>query len=132
VNTLQEGKEGKEVINNIIGKKFVYEDFNELPNNYIQSAIQQLHLHKQKKVSEKEVISNWEAFKLQYLTGTTFYNNQNSVYQHFVNWIKNQNFNNGTNSKSTTKNRTTADERFEFYTNYASQFSDGSNEVKED
>jgi hypothetical protein len=78
----------------------------------------------------------WDIFKLQNLTGTKFYNNEHSVYQHFVNWIKNQNFNNGTNSKSinkpTSKNRTPADERFEFYTNYASQFSDGSDESKKD
>lgn len=128
VNTLQEGKEGKEVINNIIGKKFVYEDFNELPNNYIQSAIQQLHFQKQKKVSENEVISNWEAFKLQYLTGTTFYNNQHSVYQHFVNWIKNQNFTNGTNqsiNKSSNKSiSSVASANFEELKHWADQFSD--------
>ena len=43
-------------------------------------------------------------------------------------------FNNGTN-KSNSKNtsgKSAADERFEFYTNYASQFGDGSNESKED
>jgi len=136
VNTLKEGKEGKEVFNNIIGKKFVFEDFNGLPNHLNKSIIEQTKITKQIDVTSDQVNSMWDVFKLQNLTGTKFYHNEHSVYQHFVNWIKNQNFNNGTNSKSisksTTKNRTTADERFEFYTNYASQFSDGSNEIKKD
>lgn len=132
VNTLKEGKEGKEVFNNIIGKKFVFEDFNDLPNYLNKSIIEQTKITKQIDVTSDQVNSMWEVFKLQNLTGTKFYNNEHSVYQHFVNWIKNQNFNNGTNSKSTTKNRTTADERFEFYTNYASQFGNGSDEIKKD
>ena len=76
----------------------------------------------------------WEGFKLQYLNGSESYKNEEEVYKHFINWIKKQDFNNGTN-KSNSKNtsgKSPADERFEFYTNYASQFGDGSNESKED
>lgn len=118
--------------NKIVLKKFTFSDFNGLPSAYMESVKLQLKNQKQLKLSEEVIISNWEAFKLQYLNGIESYKNEEEVYKHFINWIKKQNFNNGTNSKPTTKNRTTADERFEFYTNYASKFSDGSNEVKED
>ena len=122
--------------NKIVLKKFTFSDFNGLPSAYMQSVKLQLNNLKQLKLSEDVIISYWEAFKLQYLNGSESYKNEEEVYKHFINWIKKQDFNNGTNSKSisksTTKNRTSADERFEFYTNYASQFGDGSDEVKED
>lgn len=127
--TSKEGLEGEESKES---NKYLYENFDELPSNYIQSVIEQFKIQKQQTISSDEILKMWDVFKLQNLTGTNFYNNEYAVYKHFVNWIKNQNFNNGTNSKSTTKNRTTADERFEFYTNYASQFSDGSDEIKKD
>lgn len=129
LNILKEGLEGKESKES---KKYLYQNFDDLPSNYIQSVIEQFRIQKQQTISSDEILKMWDVFKLQNLTGTNFYNNEYAVYKHFVNWIKNQNFNNGTNSKSTTKNRTTADERFEFYTNYASQFSDGSDEIKKD
>ena len=80
----------------------------------------------------------WEAFKLNYLNGIESYKNEDEVYKHFINWIKKQNFNNeqqsNTNSKpsgKTSKGSTRA-ETFEFYRNYASQFSDGSDEKQTD
>lgn len=130
VNTLQEGKEGKEVFNNIIGKKFVFEDFNGLPNHLNKSVIEQTKITKQIDVTFDQVNSMWDVFKLQNLTGTKFYNNEHSVYQHFVNWIKNQNFNNGTNKsnyKSDNKSiSSVSSANFEQLKHWADQFSDDS------
>ena len=124
--------------NKIVLKKFKFSDLNGLPVQYIQSTIEQLKIQKQLQLDEKTISSMWEAFKLQYLNGKESYKNEDEVYKHFINWIKKQNFNNeqqsNTNSKPNSKagKKLTSDERFEFYTNYASQFSDGSNEKQID
>ena len=122
----------------IVLKKFNFSDLNGLPIQYIQSTREQLKIQKQLQLDEKTISSMWEAFKLQYLNGKESYKNEDEVYKHFINWIKKQNFNNeqqsNTNSKPNSKagKKLTSDERFEFYTNYASQFSDGSNEKQID
>ena len=122
----------------IVLKKFNFSDLNGLPIQYIQSTREQLKIQKQLQLDEKTISSMWEAFKLQYLNGKESYKNEDEVYKHFINWIKKQNFNNeqqsNTNSKPNSKagKKLTSDERFEFYTNYASQFSDGSNEKQTD
>ena len=45
----------------------------------------------------------WEIFKIQNLTGDNWYNNENEVYKHFTNWLKNQKFE--TNGKSIAEKR---------------------------
>ena len=126
-----ECKEGEEGIEYLSKKNnhFVFSDFNKLPNNYIQSVIEQFKIQKQTIITSDQVNSMWDVFKLQNLTGTKFYNNEHSVYQHFVNWIKNQNFNNGTNksnSKSISSISSVASANFEALRNWADQFSDDS------
>ena len=122
----------------IVLKKFNFSDLNGLPIQYIQSTKEQLKIQKQLQLDEKTISSMWEAFKLNYLNGIETYKNEDEVYKHFINWIKKQNFNNeqqsNTNSKPNSKagKKLTSDERFEFYRNYASQFSDGSNEKQTD
>ena len=124
--------------NKIVLKKFKFSDLNGLPVQYIQSTREQLKIQKQLDLDEKTISSMWEAFKKQYLNGKESYKNEDEVYKHFINWIKKQNFNyeqqSNTNSKpsgKTSKGSTRA-ETFEFYRNYASQFSDGSNEKQTD
>jgi len=134
LNTLKEGlecKESKEGIEYLSKKNnhFVFSDFNGLPDNYNKSVIEQFKIQKQTTISSEQVKSMWDVFKLQNLTGTKFYNNEHSVYQHFVNWIKNQNFNNGTNksnSKSISSISSVATANFEALRNWSDQFSDDS------
>jgi hypothetical protein len=123
----EEYKEGQEEQEYLSKKNnhFVFSDFNGLPDNYNRSVIEQFKIQKQTTISSEQVKSMWDVFKLQNLTGTKFYNNEHSVYQHFVNWIKNQNFNNGTNKQSPAIS-SVASANFAELTNWADQFSDDS------
>ena len=71
-------------------------DFNGLPENYYGQAIEIVKITKQSDIDIYIVKRMWEVFKVQHLTGTDYYPNEGKVYSHFINWIKNQNFNNGT------------------------------------
>jgi hypothetical protein len=112
--------------NKILLKKFTFSDFNGLPSAYIESVKLQLNNLKQLKLTEDVIISNWEAFKLQHLNGTKEYKTQDEVYNHFINWIKKQNFNNGTNQSNSKSNAisSVAGKNFEELRNWADQFSD--------
>lgn len=117
--------------NKIVLKKFSFSDFNGLPEQYINSTKEQLKIQKQLTLTEEIIISMWESFKLQYLNGTEEYKDKESVYRHFINWIKKQNFNeqqSNQHSKSNSKTgkKLTSDERFEIYRTWADQFSDES------
>lgn len=118
--TSKEGLEGEESKES---NKYIYENFVELPSNYIQSVIEQFRIQKQQPISPDEILSMWDVFKLQNLTGTNFYNNEYAVYKHFVNWIKNQNFNNGTN-KQPPAISSVATANFEALRGWSDQFSD--------
>jgi len=105
----------KDINNKIIikSKKFISSDFNGLPEHYTNSIIEQFVIQKQKTISQKQVNDLWEIFKVQNLTGEEFYTSENKVYQHFVNWIKKQNFENG---------KLNAEQKFDFYKNYSDRF----------
>lgn len=118
----KEGLEGEECKES---NKYIYENFIELPSNYIQSVIEQFKIQKQQTILPDEILSMWDVFKLQNLTGTNFYNNDYAVYKHFVNWIKNQNFKNGTN-KQPAAISSIATANFEALRNWSDQFSDDS------
>lgn len=107
----------KDKVKDIIikSKKFISLDFSELPEHYTNSIIEQFKIQKQKTIISKQVNDLWEVFKIQNLTGEEFYTSENKVYLHFVNWIKKQNFENGTN-------KPTAEEKFNFYKNYSDRF----------
>lgn len=77
-----------------------YEQFNGLPEIKIGAAIQLLKITKQYDVTELQISGMWEIFKVQNLTGTKYYQNIDEIYSHFINWIKTQNFNYGTDKKS--------------------------------
>jgi hypothetical protein len=107
----------KDKVKDIIikSKKFISSDFTELPEHYTISIIEQFKIQKQKTITQKQITDIWEVFKIQNLTGEEFYTSENKVYQHFINWIKKQNFENG-------PAKPTAEEKFNFYKNYSDRF----------
>ena len=89
----RKGKESKvNEINIYNGKKFLSNDFKELPEQYIISSIQQIKIQKQQTITKEQVQKLWETFKLEKLVGEDFYQSESKVYQYFVNWIKKQKF----------------------------------------
>lgn len=66
------------------------ENFNGLPEIKIGSVIQLIKITKQVDVSEKDVSGLWEVFKIQNLTGKKYYEDEDAVYSHFINWSKTQ------------------------------------------
>jgi hypothetical protein len=89
----RKGKESKvNEINIYNGKKFLSNDFNELPEQYIISSIEQIKIQKQQTITKDQVQKLWETFKLEKLVGEDFYQSESKVYQYFVNWIKKQKF----------------------------------------
>lgn len=77
------------------------ENFNGLPEIKIGSVIQLFKITKQTDISSGDVSGLWEVFKIQNLTGKKFYEDEDAVYSHFINWTKKQNINkkNGTDKQ---------------------------------
>jgi hypothetical protein len=109
----RKGKKIKE--KEIKGSYYKKEDFNEVPEYIVFSVIQQFQISKQQTITEKQVTDMWQVFKEQNLTGDKFYNNENEVYKHFVNWINKQKFEK--NAKPT------AEDKFNAYKEYANRYS---------
>jgi hypothetical protein len=103
----RKGKEikGKEIkvkesiLNPPLGKKYLNTDFQDLPENYYRSIIEQMFILKQKRIDDDTIFKLWEAFKLE-LTGVKWYNSEDEVYKHFCNWIKSQKFIEGDKTNS--------------------------------
>lgn len=68
------------------------EDFNGLPEIKIGSAKQLIQITQKINVSEADIMGMWEVFKVQALTGKKFYPNEDEVYSHFINWVKDKKF----------------------------------------
>lgn len=112
MTTHMENENVNENVNIIIkGKKYLKNDFGNLPDQYIQSITEQMFFIKQKRIEKNKIHNLWEAFKLEKLTGDKFYNNESEVYQHFTNWIKTQKFENN-EQKSHSEKRTDAIHNF--------------------
>lgn len=71
----------------------------ELPEIKAGAALQLSTLSGNKPTMEN-IYDLWGVFKTQNLTGTKFYNSQNDVFSHFINWSKTQKIN-GSNQQST-------------------------------
>ena len=102
VNIYKEELEEKEEIEELIikGKKFLNSDFQDLPEHFYKSIIEQMFILKQKRIDEDTIYKLWEAFKLEKLTGVNWYNSEDEVYKHFSNWIKSQKFIEGDKTNS--------------------------------
>ena len=88
-NSINNNKE--EVNKKEFNKYPVFESFNGLPDIKIGSVIELLKITKRVDVSKNDVSGLWEVFKIQNLTGKKFYQDEDAVYSHFINWSKMQN-----------------------------------------
>lgn len=88
-------------------------DFNGLPEQYITGSIQYIKITKQSDIDRDGVVGLWNFFKVKELTGTTFYQNEEKVYKHFMDTLKYQNFNNGTGNIKGVKSGGTSTDRME-------------------
>ncbi len=79
--------------------KPVAENFNGLPEIKVGSIVQYLKITKQKDITDDEVLGLWKVFKIQNLTGKKPYKDEDDVYSHFFNWVKDKKFENGTTNK---------------------------------
>lgn len=87
---IQEELEDKEEKKYFINKPKP-ENFNGLPEIKIGSVIQLFKITKQTDISNDDVSGLWEIFKIQNLNGKKFYEDEDAVYSHFINWTKKQN-----------------------------------------
>lgn len=107
-NTLDDwkGREGKgkeiEGKGNVFNQKPVSTDFNGLPEINLGTASQLIKITQKVEISTDDLNGLWEIFKIQNLTGEKFYQTENDVYSHFLNWIKGQKINKDGNQFKTT------------------------------
>ncbi len=97
-NSLPNAKESKGNKKKDINKYPIANSFNGLPEIKNGAIIELFKITKQTDIFKKDVDGLWEIFKIQNLTGENYYENDDKVYSHFINWSKTQNFNNGTGS----------------------------------
>jgi uncharacterized protein YdaU (DUF1376 family) len=71
---------------------FKKEDCGELPEIMSGSIQELLKFTKNKKVSINQIRALWPVFLTQNVTGKKYYANIEAVHSHFMNWIKNQSF----------------------------------------
>lgn len=74
----------------------------ELPTFNAEAAAERVRLTKKQSIDMTQVYGLWEVFKIQYFDGKKNYRNEVAIYQHFSNWIKDQNFSDGKSGKQTT------------------------------
>lgn len=74
------------------------DDVGELPEIKIGSVRELIKITKGQDAAAEKIIGMWEIFKVQNLTGKKYYPDVGAVHSHFINWIKTQNFKNGTNN----------------------------------
>jgi len=68
------------------------EDGGEIPEIIAGSCIELVKFTKNKRVTVETIKGMWPLFKIQNLTGKKYYADVGSIYSHFMNWIKTQNF----------------------------------------
>lgn len=86
---MENENENINVFNNGMFKK---EDCGVLPDIIAGSAKELLQITKQKKVSLDQIHALWPVFLTQNVTGKKYYANIEAVHSHFLNWTKNQSF----------------------------------------
>lgn len=82
----KEGVGGKKGFNT----KPIYSDYNGLPEIKTGAVIQLLKITKQVDASQLEVDGLWNVFKIQNLNGIKYYQDEDAIYSHFINWAKTQ------------------------------------------
>ncbi len=87
ININKEGTGGKKGFSTMP----IYQNFNGLSDVRIGAAIQLFRITKQTDVTSNDVDGLWQIFKVQNLTGSKFYKDEDAIYSHFLNWLKTQN-----------------------------------------
>jgi hypothetical protein len=64
------------------------EDLNGLPAPYVEKTIELIFRVQKIKMTETDITSLWDVFKLQNMTGKNVYADSGKVYSHFLNWIE--------------------------------------------
>ena len=67
-------------------------DVGDLPDVKIQKAIEALKIQTDQTVDTNTIVSMWDVFKIQNLTGTKYYADVGAVEAHFLNWILKKKF----------------------------------------
>lgn len=67
----------------------------QLPEVKAGSVIVMIRVTQKKDVTMPDVYEMWEAFKIQHFTGERYYENENAIHSHFINWAKTQKFTDG-------------------------------------
>jgi len=67
-------------------------DVGDLPDVKIQKAIEALKIQTDQTVDTNTIVSMWDVFKIQNLTGTKYYADVGAVESHFLNWILKKKF----------------------------------------
>lgn len=91
--------------NVLTGKKFLFNDIGGLPATKIGAVKELLSITKNFDITDREIISLWEAFKTQNINGEKYYKSESDVHSHFINWMQNKKIN---GNKSTTHSVKTA------------------------
>lgn len=94
-----EKKEGREGWNQMPGPEA---QSLELPEMKAGAVHQLLMLQGSKEATKDDVLKLWGIFKIQNLNGSKFYNSENDVFSHFINWSKTQKIN-GTHQQQTAR-----------------------------
>lgn len=74
----------------------------ELPEMKIGIQIERIRYTRRVDIDIGQVLGMWDVFKKEHFTGKKHYKDTEDVYSHFGNWLKGQNFSNGTVRKQTT------------------------------
>lgn len=70
-------------------------DFNGLPEIKAGSVVEMVKIMQKVDIDLAQVQSMWEVFKIQNLTGKKWYGDDDDVYSHYINWVKDKKFTDG-------------------------------------
>lgn len=68
------------------------ENFNGLPEYYKTISKELVSITKRVTLPDEDIERLWEVFKIKNLTGKRYYDSDDKVYSHFVDWVKKQEF----------------------------------------
>ena len=97
-------KEDKEDKEKIFNNRPIASDFNGLPDINKGMVYQLVKITKDISLSDEDINSLWEVFKVQTLKGKKIYQDEDAVYSHFVNWAKDKKFDTKKITPKTDKN----------------------------
>lgn len=81
------------------------ENYENLPQQYFSTAMEYVSRIQNFNISDDDVGAMWRIFCQMYLNGKRYYANDDEIYNHFLNWIKTQKFENGKSGKQSVAER---------------------------